>query len=283
MNEALNPSPVAMAARVKQIVETNQVANTADALAGLFGIGDKNLTSTATWSRDYIQRYTKEQNDRMAAAVNYLIVTYDPAYSALVESYEFKQSWEAGDYRAAGEHLAGAGVHVTSLIMIGTSLGRSSSSDVSGVIQTDIEAESVGPTESPSSLTPGRSVSGELRAKPGPKPPPFGIDRRVSPTNIGAKGWPSDVVRIDRSIDPGRRPNIPAAAKRIIRASPKATPAEKPPYQFGHKPGHELWRDAREVRAGNIDRDAFLRRQQDPNIYHLENEKINLSHVREKQ
>lgn len=134
----------------------------------------------------------------------------------------------------------------------------------------------------PSSLIPSRSVSGEITAKAPPKPPPFGIDRRVSPTNPNAKGWESSTVRLDRSIDPGRRPAVPAAAKRIIDAQPKATPNDMPPYQYGHKPGHELWRDARSVRAGKISREEFVRRQQNPNIYHLENAKTNMSHVREK-
>ncbi|HEY0512627.1 MAG TPA: RHS repeat-associated core domain-containing protein [Thermoanaerobaculia bacterium] len=126
---------------------------------------------------------------------------------------------------------------------------------------------------------PTESASGEFTAaKPAKRTP--GTDSRVQPTR-DAKSWPSRTVRVDRSVDPGRRPAIPAKAKRIIQQRPAAD--ETGPFDYGHKPGHEAWRMQKKVRGGEIEHADFKRAQQDPDIYQFENRSINRGHSREQK
>jgi RHS repeat-associated protein len=127
---------------------------------------------------------------------------------------------------------------------------------------------------------PNRAVSGEIdAAEPGKRT--GGVDGRVNPTR-DAQSWPSRTVRLHPSIDPGGRVHIPAAAKRIIDSAPPVE-GDVGPFDYGHKPGFEFWRDARAVRAGEMDQSEFRNRQQNPDHYQRENRSTNRAHSREKK
>lgn len=228
--------------------------------------------------RIYVNSYQENYKVGQAGALVILapiVVTSAPALTA----------FEISVYLAAGETIADvgqAGVATVDVILD----PNPQNAAAAGIAWADVftgpgvgaEVATASRRDRRASSVNASSTSGEFTAINPPKRPP-GIDRRVHPTRE-AKSWPSQTVRVHRSVDPGRRVDIPAAAKRIIQQRPAAD--ETGPFDYGHKPGHEVWRMQKKVRAGEIGRDEFVRAQKNPDIYQLENRAINRGHKREK-